>query len=110
MYVGNDFTDATPNETRRYTFDFSNDLDDSEILTSAVWSVECPVSLNPISQDPSPMTHLSGSPSIDPTGKLCIQTVAGLLDGFVYLLRCQGSTNQNADIELYSHVSCIDPG
>lgn len=106
MYVGNDFPNMSPTETRRITLDFVNDLDPNlpETIISAQWFCEVPADLNTLT-DPSPQSHVSGAVTI--SGSRVIQLITGLLPGITYRMRCVATTSASAAPELYSHLRCV---
>jgi hypothetical protein len=105
MYVGNDFSDAGPEESRIYTFDFTNDLASGETIESATWA--CEVFANEGGEDETPNDKISGSISV--ASPYVSQKVVGLVAGVVYRQRCLATTSRGAVLELYSHVRCKDP-
>lgn len=109
MYVGSDFPDMSPNDVRRLTFDFVNDLDPivPETLVSALWFCEVPPELNTLT-DGNSQTHVQGTTNVYGTTQV-VQSISGLQPGIVYRMRCVGTTNAGAQPELFSHVRCIAP-
>lgn len=109
MYVGSDFPDMSPNEERRLTLDFVNDLNagpPAETIDSADWFCEVPPELNTL-QDAGAQSHVIGSTII--SGTQVIQRISGLLPGVIYRMRCVCATSASCDPELFSHVRCVAP-
>lgn len=103
MYAGNDFSDMSPNDDRVLTFDFVNDVDAAETITSAVWTCELHPDMDP-SVDTDLAGHIQGSPSI--SGSKVSQLVGDLKAGVVYRIRCMAVSANQPHIELYAHLRC----
>lgn len=98
MYVGRDQYPADQDESEPYGFDFVNDFQSGETISTATWTITVRSGT-----DPSPSSKLIGSPAI--TGDTTTyQRVAGLLPNVVYVLKCLVTTNQGNSRALHTHV------
>ncbi len=106
MYVGNDFPDASPNETKRpFSFDFSNDLPAGDNIASVVWTVSVKAD-SPV-VDPTPSSRLVGAPSS--ANQQTTQNLGNMVAGCVYVITCVATSVAGVTAELYSHQRCLAP-
>lgn len=101
------FTDAETIENEVYSFDFIRDVNATEFLLSATFTL----SLIDGGLDPSPASHLIGGAAIsantsDGRNTVAAQRIAGLVAGCRYRVSCQPTTNLGNTPNLYSHVTC----
>lgn len=102
MYAGTDYQPADPEESEMYTFNFSNDLGESETITGATWSIKIVDG-----EDAAFASRLISSPENDNTKTS--QRVAGLLPGVQYMLQAVVTTSDGNTLSLWSHVQCDTP-
>jgi hypothetical protein len=105
MYVGRDFDPSDTGESERYTFDFVNDLQAGDLISSAVWT--CEVAAKSAGADGGASGRLSG-PAVF-TGTKTTQRVTGMQPGVIYCLTATVVTNLADTISLWSHVECKEP-
>lgn len=102
MYIGSDFSPASPGESELYTLDFSNDLATNESINTAVWSLSAIEGV-----DADAAVRLAGAASV--TIKTTSQRIAGLQAGVKYLMQASVATTFGNTKVLYSHVACRTP-
>lgn len=104
MYVGNDFDPSDTGEDEIYEFNFTLRLATGETIQSAIWT--CKVAAG---TDPSPASHLQGSPATSPDGTRTQILIGGLIPSNKYLLEAMITTSLGQEKSLWSHVTCSDP-
>lgn len=102
MYVGRDFDISDVGEDEIYSFDYVNDLRESQSVVSGSWTMTVKEGT-----DPSPSSHLTGLPTVD--GTIASQRVSGLLDGVIYRIQCKATLNDGSVLSLYSYIRCMEP-
>jgi hypothetical protein len=105
VYVGRDFDPGDTGEEERFSFDFVNDLEASDTITSVVWT--CAVAAKSEMPDAAAATRISGAPFV--SGKKTTQRVIGLLAGVTYVLTAVATTGAGDVVSLWSHVECKVP-
>jgi len=105
MYVGRDFDPADTGESERYTFDFVNDLNAGDIITSSTW--ECEVAAVSNGTDPAAASRIDGEAVINKTRST--QRITGLLPGVDYAVTATVETLNGDTIRLWSHIRCREP-
>lgn len=105
MYVGRDFDPSDLGESERFTFDFVNDLQPGDTITSVTWGCET-AAKSPIS-DASAASRIDGPPVFDATRTT--QRVTGMVPGVIYMLQANVMTANGDTLTLWSHVECKDP-
>ena len=105
MYVGRDFNPSDIGESERFSFDFVNDLDTDDTITSATWT--CAVAAKSEGTDGNAAACING-PAVF-TGTKTSQRVSGLQSGVVYVLRADVTTAEGDYVSLWSHVECKAP-
>jgi len=106
LYIGRDFDPAQPTEVERYSFDFINDLQAGDSISTAVWS--CTVAAKSETADPNAASCISG-PAVY-AGTKTTQRVSGLQAGCTYVLSAVVTTLGGDTVELWSHIECRQPG
>jgi hypothetical protein len=102
MYVGKDFPLMNPDEVLDHTFDFVDDLDATETINGAVFTLDAYSGT-----DAAASSHLIGPPTIN--GLKVTQVVSGLLDGVTYRLRCKATTSSGKVVGDHSFLTCKAP-
>jgi len=91
----------------RYGLDFVRDIAQTDVITSAVWS------LSVLSgTDPTPNSHLIGPPALaTPTGTTrqtaTVQRIGGLLGDVLYTVSAVVGTAEGDTVELFTHIQGI---
>lgn len=114
MRADRDFSVTAPGETRDLAFDFKNDvfpLDPTEVLVSAVFSLEVDATAGGATPDSNPSSRLSGSASIadnddGDTDLAAVQRVTNLVDGNTYIVRCLATTTRLQILEMFAKMPC----
>ena len=104
MYVGRDFSPAETVESIPYGLDFVDQLKVGETLTAATWTLEVREGV-----DPSPNSHLVGSPGLETPEGTSSQTatnqrIAGLLPDVLYTVRVVATTSLGNTRSLWTHI------
>jgi hypothetical protein len=104
--LGRTFTDADPSESESYSFDFYRDVNATDFVVSASFSLALISGV-----DASPSSHLSGGATISANGfdgrnTVCAQRIAGMVAGCRYRLDCQATTSQGNTPVLSGYVNC----
>lgn len=105
MYVGRDFDPSDTGESERFSFDFANDIDTDDVITSATWS--CLVAAKSADTDDGATNCIDG-PAVF-AGTKTTQRVTGLKPGVIYVLRADVATTKLDLVSLWSHVECKAP-
>lgn len=105
MFCGRDFSPMEQSESLELGLDLVNDLSEDESLTAAVWNLEVRTGV-----DPSPMSHVIGSPVLVTPEGTTLQTatkqrIAGLLPDVLYRVTVVATTDKGNTISLWSHVA-----
>lgn len=104
-YVQRDFDSMTPDESEVFSFDFVNDVDKSETISSAKWF--CTDMATGSSADPDARAHVVGMAAY--TGTVTTQRIEGLMGGHTYRLEAIVKTSAGNTRSLHSHVACVTP-
>ena len=102
MYIGRDFDPGDVGENDVYTFDFVNNLNVGETLSSATWTCAAVTGA-----DAAASTRLYGSASC--SGTQTSQRVYSLLPGVRYRLQALATTSLGNTKSLWAHVTCANP-
>jgi hypothetical protein len=105
MYVGRDFDPSDTGESERFTFDFVNDLQTGDVITSVTWT--CEVAATSELADDAAAACIDGAPVI--SGTKTTQRVTGLQPGVRYVLQAEATTVVGDVVSLWSHVECKEP-
>lgn len=108
IYCGRDFSPAEQAESEMYGFDFVNDLEEGETLSSATWSI---IVLQGV--DGTPTSHLVGSPALFTPDGTTVQSgteqrISGLLQDVTYGVRAQAVTSAGNTKALWSHIRGVN--
>jgi hypothetical protein len=118
MYVGQDWDDLDPAETKEVlSIEFTNDLEPSETITSATWTLTVLKTLTGATADPSPTSRLIGgatpSTEIDPvsgaTRTFVNQALGGCIDGNRYIGEAVATTSTGRTPARFSRFWCRVP-
>lgn len=100
MYVGQ-FSDADPDESDRFSFDFRKRLVPGETISAATFNLSVISGV-----DATPATRLVGVATID--GTRVNQRVASLIAGVVYKLEAIVLTSAGDTKSLWGRIECKD--
>lgn len=111
-YLGKDFPDGVPGESRDHTVDLTPDLADGESIVSTTWTVT--VTSDSEAADPSPSALLDGAalPGAKTVGGdnvLSIQRLTGGLDNVTYLIVIDVATTINPSIKRWTYKTYRAP-
>jgi len=105
MHVGRNFDPADAGESERFTFDFVNDLNAGDLVTSSSW--ECEVASISEASDAAAASHVDGDAVINKTRST--QRISGLQAGVIYCLTATVETMNGDTISLWAHCECKEP-
>lgn len=114
MKADREFTVITPGEARDLAFDFKNDvfpLDPTEVLVSAVFSLEVDATAPGATVDSNPSSRLSGTASIadnedGDTDLAAVQRIHTCVDGNTYIVKCLATTTRMQILEMFTKLPC----
>lgn len=115
MYVGQELSDVAPDETVDFWFDYYRDLLPSEILQSAIFTLEVVQTATGATVDTNPNSHKSGAAAIQKSfvnvtlDQRPVQRVVGCIDGNKYRVICKATTSFGQQLELFSRFWCRAP-
>lgn len=104
-----DFDPIEPDEEFALAFDFTNYLVSGDSVASVV-SWTCAVADISPAPDDTPSSRLSGSPSVDATGKIVMQTVVGCLADVIYTMEALVDTVEGERLSLWAYQPCLGVG
>lgn len=99
MRIPRDFDPADPNESEFYSFDFKNELQSGEAVSSVAFDLTLSQGV-----DADPTSRKDGSPVID--GTVVRQRLTNLQAGAVYVLRALVNSSAGNELSLWSHIKC----
>jgi len=114
MKADKDFSPISPGETRDLAFDYRHDvfpLDPTEVLSSAVFTLEIDATDSGSTVDATPASRLSGGATIEDnlhgeTDMAAVQRVTGCIAGNTYIVKCVATTSRGQLLELFAKMKC----